>query len=403
MDRLEISEGQLMSKKGRQIGGVIGILVIFGLVAGGIVVQRQHHQREVKIAQQQAKIKRQRQAQEAKKQRESQKVAAAKAKEERLKAESQPTIVAEQALDDYLKQIGFSGTALIVRDKQVLLDKGYGSANRAKQLVNTPDTLYVIGSTEKALIATSLLQLQEQGKLNVNDPISRYLPDFPNGQQIKLTDFLHHTSGIVGRNQGNQTKTLDQLIEEIIKNGIKEQPGKWHYMDANYIVLTKVLEKVSHQDYKTYLKEKILKPSKMAHTGFMTDQYSRLPAASIGYLANGAAGQLPNFTQLPGVGDMYMTATDMYRFDRALWTGKLINEQSKAQMFQPGSTSHYGMGFYNDPALIVNRGYLSGWNVSNGFSHGGRIYIVLFSNEKNEKVSLSKMNGELYTKITATI
>lgn len=140
-----------------------------------------HHQREVKIAQQQAKIKRQRQAQEAKKRRESQKVAAAKAKEERLKAESQPTIVAEQALDDYLKQIGFSGTALIVRDKQVLLDKRYGSANRAKQLVNTPDTLYVIGSTEKALIATSLLQLQEQGKLNVNDPISRYLPDFPNG------------------------------------------------------------------------------------------------------------------------------------------------------------------------------------------------------------------------------
>ncbi|UTC13413.1 hypothetical protein [Latilactobacillus curvatus] len=92
--------------------------------SGRNCVQRQHHQREVKIAQQQAKIKRQRQAQEAKKQRESQKVAAAKAKEERLKAESQPTIVAEQALDDYLKQIGFSGTALIVRDKQVLLDKG---------------------------------------------------------------------------------------------------------------------------------------------------------------------------------------------------------------------------------------------------------------------------------------
>ncbi|WP_418936161.1 serine hydrolase [Latilactobacillus curvatus] len=86
--------------------------------------------------------------------------------------------------------------------------------------MNTPDTLYAIGSTEKALIATSLLQLQEQGKLNVNDPISRYLPDFPNGQQIKLTDFyiIHQHCR---SDQDNQTKTLDQLIEEIIKNGLR--------------------------------------------------------------------------------------------------------------------------------------------------------------------------------------
>ncbi|WP_253732934.1 serine hydrolase [Latilactobacillus curvatus] len=111
---------------------------------------------------------------------------------------------------------------------------------------------------------------------------------------------------------------------------------------------------MSHQDYKTYLKEKILKPSKMAHTGFMTDQYSRLPAASIGYLAN-ALRTTPQFHATTRVGDMYMTATDMYRFDRALWTGKLINEQSKAQMFQLGvrPTMEWAFTMIQHSLLIV--------------------------------------------------
>ncbi|MFH0349068.1 hypothetical protein ACG92U_02090 [Leuconostoc citreum] len=69
-------------------------------------------------------------------------------------------------------------------------------------------------------------------------------------------------------------------------------------------------------------------------------------------------------------------------------------------MLKPGSSSQYGMGFYNDPALIVNRGYLSGWSVSNGFSHGGRIYIVLFSNVRNHAISLSDMNSKIYTQLT---
>lgn len=317
-----------------------------------------------------------------------------------------PTVVADNALDRYFKRVNFSGTALIVKDNKIMLNKGYGTANEAAKRLNTPDTLYPIASTEKALIATGILQLNQQGKLKVTDPVAKYLPKFPNGQQIKLTDLLHHTSGIVGRDQDNQEKSSDQLLTEIIENGTKGQPGSWHYLDANYIVLVKILEKVSHQNYQDYLQNKIIKPSKMLHTGFMSAQYSQLANASVGYEIKGGvkkAEMLPNFSQLYGVGDMYMTAMDMYRFDKALWTHKLINQQQTNLMFKPGSASHYGMGLYNDPALIVNRGYLSGWSVSNGFSHGGRIYIVLFSNVKNDKMSLSKMNSDLYSQLVANI
>lgn len=393
----------MAKRKLMMIGSVVITLSVF--LAGGYVVKEQIDQK----AAQQEKIEKQTQ----RRKRQSEKAAMVKSEsiqkqKAREKEATKPmsTVVADNTLDQYFKQVNFSGTALIVKDNKIMLNKGYGTANEAAKKLNTPDTLYPIASTEKALIATGILQLNQQGKLKVTDPVAKYLPQFPNGQQIKLTDLLHHTSGIVGRNQDNQEKTSDQLLAEIIENGTKGQPGSWHYLDANYIVFVKILEKVSHQNYQDYLQNKIIKPSKMMHTGFMSAQYPQLENASIGYETKGGvkkAEMLPNFSQLYGVGDMYMTAMDMYRFDKALWTHKLINQQQTDLMFKPGSDSHYGMGMYNDPALIVNRGYLSGWSVSNGFSHGGRIYIVLFSNVKNDKTSLSKMNSDLYSKVVATI
>lgn len=381
------------------------VIVLGALGAGGYVVKDQLNQKAI----QQEKVEKQ--VQQRKRQSEQvakDKLESSAKQKMRVKnaTKPMPTVVADNALDQYFKQVNFSGTALIVKDNKIMLNKGYGTANEAAKRVNTPDTLYPIASTEKALIATGILQLNQQGKLKVTDPVAKYLPQFPNGQQIKLTDLLHHTSGIVGRDQDNQEKSSDQLLTEIIENGTKGQPGTWHYLDANYIVLVKILEKVSHQNYQDYLQNKIIKPSKMVHTGFMSAQYPQLANASVGYEIKGGvkkAEMLPNFSQLYGVGDMYMTAMDMYRFDKALWTHKLINQQQTALMFKPGSDSHYGMGMYNDPALIVNRGYLSGWSVSNGFSHGGRIYIVLFSNVKNDKTSLSKMNSDLYSRLVANI
>lgn len=72
-------------------------------------------------------------------------------------------------------------------------------ANRDEKVLNTPDTLFYIGSSQKAIIATALLQLEEKGKINTNNQISKYIPDFPNGNKILVKNFMNHTSGIVGR------------------------------------------------------------------------------------------------------------------------------------------------------------------------------------------------------------
>jgi CubicO group peptidase (beta-lactamase class C family) len=94
------------------------------------------------------------------------------------------------AIYDYLKSINFTGTALVVKDNKILLNKGFGDADLEKKIPNNPQTVHYIGSITKVFISTSIMQLQEKGKLNINDPLSKYIPDFPNGNQITLYHLL---------------------------------------------------------------------------------------------------------------------------------------------------------------------------------------------------------------------
>ncbi|MBC1977499.1 serine hydrolase domain-containing protein [Listeria marthii] len=317
-------------------------------------------------------------------------------------AEEKPkeTIVKNQEIDDYLQKIGFSGSALVVRDGEIIIQKGYLYANRDEEVLNTPDTLFYIGSSQKAIIATALLQLEEKGKISTNDPISKYIPNFPNGNKILVKNFLNHTSGIVGRPKLTSNMTPDQLIQAIEKRGIKSQPGKWDYMDANYTVVGYLVEKVSGKPLATYLQENIFDPAGMKHTGYLQKEVDGGKNVSIGYKIddNGIfqSPKLVDLSQLYGSGDISMNATDLYLFDKALMDKKLISEASLKKMFTPGSKSTYGMGFYVDPGSYNSHGVVTGWDVSNSVSHTGRTYVVLFSNVQNHIASFGKVNNDIY-------
>lgn len=165
-------------------------------------------------------------------------------------------------LDDYLKSIDFSGTALIVNEGKIVTSKGYSYANREEKVPNTPDTVYYIGSTQKAIIAASILQLEEKGLLSVTDPVSTYIPDFPNGSNITLYNLLTHTSGIRGHIEGNGYISPEDLLKDIKTQGIKNPPGKWDYRDSNYSVLAYIVSKLSGQSLQTYVTNHIFKPLK---------------------------------------------------------------------------------------------------------------------------------------------
>jgi len=309
------------------------------------------------------------------------------------------TIVKNPKLDHYLTQLHFSGTALIVRNHQVLLRKAYGLRNRNQHLANQLNTPYYIGSTEKALIATAILQLQTAGKLKINAPIKTYFPKFPNGQSIKLKNLLTHTSGLTGHQEVNAAITPAALLHDIEKQGVQAQPGRWHYLDSNYTVLAYLVEKLSGETLDHYLQQHIFKPAKMTTT--LTYQaFAKAKQRSTGYrLTNGqyTTPSLPDLSQLYGVGNIAMTVTDMYRFDQALMTNRLITKAARKQMLTAGSASGYGMGFYADPGAYNSHGIVSGWNISNSFTHTGKTYIVLMSNIQNNISSFGLVNSHLYS------
>ncbi|WP_343363485.1 serine hydrolase domain-containing protein [Listeria seeligeri] len=317
-----------------------------------------------------------------------------------VKEEPTKTVVKNQEIDNYLQEIGFSGSVLVVRDGKTILQKGYLDANRETKKPNTPDTLYYIGSSQKAIIATAILQLEEQGKISTEDPISKYSPNFPNGNNIYIKNFLNHTSGIVGHTETGGKITPKELIEDIENQGIKSQPGTWNYLDSNYTVLAYLVETLSRESLQSYLGKHIFKPSGMEHTGFNQKKVDGGKNESIGYyLQKDGTYKTPSLidlSQLYGCGDICMTSKDLYLFNKALMSKKLISEVSLQKMFTPGSTSGYGMGFYVDPGSYNSHGVLSGWNVSNSMSHTGRTYVILFSNIQNNIASFGKVNNHIY-------
>lgn len=310
-----------------------------------------------------------------------------------------PTIVKNQAIDNYLTQLHFSGTALIVRNDQIILRKGYLDRNREQHLPNETTTPYYIGSSQKAIIAAAILQLQDAGKLKTSDPINKYLPGFPNGHNIKLKNLLTHTSGLVGHHETGAAITPAELVHDVEQRGIDHQPGQWHYLDSNYTVLAYLVEKLSGQSLMTYLQRHIFKPAGMDQTGTY-ETFKSVTNHSTGYqISKGQyiQPQLGSLSQLFGVGNMYMPVSDMYKFDHALMTGRLISKRSRQEMLTAGSSSTYGMGFYVDPGSYSSHGIVSGWNVINNFSHSGKTYVVLMTNVQNNIRSFGHVAGDIYS------
>ncbi|PKR84773.1 serine hydrolase domain-containing protein [Heyndrickxia camelliae] len=312
-------------------------------------------------------------------------------------------------IDQYLKKIHFNGSATIVHNGKVVINKGYGFSNERNKTQNNPDTVFYIGSITKSFVATAFLQLQESGKLNINEPLSNYLPDFPHSREIKLYNLLTHTSGIPVRNEFGGKVSKEELMREIgvTARRLKSKPGtRWEYSDANYSVLGYVIEKASGMPLHQYIKEHIFNVAGMTHSGFGED-LNKEKYHSTGYRVKMGiifTPKLQDFSQVFGCGDIYSTAYDLYKFDHALQSGKLLSHKSYLQMFTPKTISQYGYGWYINrkgwsvpPGNYSSHGVLPGWNGMNSYSKGGKDYVVLISNIQNSVRSYAPISKKIYT------
>lgn len=260
----------------------------------------------------------------------------------------------------------FMGSVLVARAGEVLLSAGYGMANLEHDVPNTPQTKFRIGSITKQFTAAAILQLQEQGLLEVHDSISTYLPDYPNGEQITVHHLLNHTSGIPNYteldNFEQTTKikvTLDDLIARFSGEPLEFTPGeRYRYTNSGYVVLTKIIETVSGHSYADYLQHQILEPLGMVDSGYDRQEVI-LPHRASGYIFSGEAYQNADFVDMSwpsGAGGMYSTIEDLYKWEQGLYTDTVLSASSREMMFTPKvvvRAEEDGKGYYHGYGGII--------------------------------------------------
>ncbi len=287
-------------------------------------------------------------------------------------------------IDEYMnwqvKANRFSGVILVALGGKVLLAKGYGSADIELNVPNDPSSKLRLGSVTQQFTAMAILELQDEGKLNVQDSVCKYIPDCPNDwQEIKIVNLLTHTSGISNftelpdyESTSMLPATVPELLDRFRDKPLESKPGeKFRYSNSGYQVLGAVIENVSGRPYASYLAQHIFAPLEMHDTGY-DSATSILPRRASGYRQNGDKDTLLNATYLDmsipfSAGGLYSTVEDLYRWDRALYTEKLISKKSLDQMFTP----------YRD-------GYGFGWKVLKEFQKrvlmsAGRINIQIMT------------------------
>jgi CubicO group peptidase (beta-lactamase class C family) len=265
-----------------------------------------------------------------------------------------PSEKAAALLDGLIKTNDPGLAVLVAQDGKILFERGYGRADREHDVPVTPQTTFRIGSITKQFTASAILKLQEEGKLNVNDKLSKYIPDFPRGDEVTLRYLLTHTSGIHSYtdepdfvSRVTNATTTGAIIEEIKKYPFDFDPGtKWRYDNSGYLLLGYIVEKVSGQNYGDFLRENFFQPLGMTNTGVYRAHLG-LPHEALGYslspsawtwifLGEGFSLGQNRFEQALnwdmswafGCGALYSTVEDLYRWNEGVFNDRVLDEAS---------------------------------------------------------------------------
>jgi len=288
----------------------------------------------------------------------------------------------------------FMGTVLVVEGDRVLLDKGYGMADLEWNNANAPDVKFRLGSLTKQFTAALVLQLQDEGKLKIEDPVSKYLPDAPAAwAKITLAELLGHTSGIPSFTGLKEFQVWSMsphtTVEELAlfrDKPLEFEPGsKFEYSNSNFEVLGAIVEKVSGKKYGDLLRERIFGPLDMKDTGLDTDALI-LPKRAQGYMPGKGGLELARSESMTvpwAAGSIYSTTGDLLKWEHGLFGGKVMSAESLKEMTTPGK-GNYGLGVFvqeqDGLEVVTHGGGIEGFNTQLTYVPDRRIAVIVLSN-----------------------
>jgi CubicO group peptidase (beta-lactamase class C family) len=256
---------------------------------------------------------------------------------------ARPSDKIDEYIDGEMQRQHIPGLALLViRDGQIVKAKGFGYANVELKVPVTPETIFQSGSMGKQFASSAAMLLVEEGKLNLDDRISKYLDGTPESwKDITIRNLLSHTSGIKNYNQKDLNFRLDYTEDELLKKAesfpLDFPPGtEWRYSNTGYQVLGILIGKVAGKFYGDLLQEKIFKPLGMNSTRIISEA-DIIPNRAAGY--NLINGELKNQQYVsPSLntvaeGSLYFNILDLAKWDAALYTDKILSRASLDQMW----------------------------------------------------------------------
>jgi CubicO group peptidase (beta-lactamase class C family) len=232
----------------------------------------------------------------------------------------------------------FSGAVLVAKNGKAIFEQAYGLANRERKTPNRLDTQFRLGSMNKMFTATAIVQLAQDGKLSFNDPLGKYLPNYPNrdvATRVTIHNLLTHTGGtgdFFGPEYQAHREELHHLKDYVVlfgRRGLEFEPGsRWEYSNYGFLLLGLVVEAVSGESYYDYVREHIYKIAGMPSSDSLPES-TPVPKRAVGYTSMGGTALHPNTDTLPprptSAGGGYSTVGDLLAFANALVGHKLLD------------------------------------------------------------------------------
>lgn len=298
----------------------------------------------------------------------------------------------------------FSGSILIARDGSPVISKGYGMANYELNVPNSPKTVFLIASLTKQFTALAVMQLQERGKLNVNDAICKYLEDCPAAwQTVTIRQLLTHTSGIPNFSSlpdwdekiSVQPFTRTGFVKVFRDLPLQFAPGNsFKYSNSGYYLLGLIIEKVSGRLFRDFLKENIFDPLGMKKTA-LYDPRPLTPNLATGYywyLNSFVNALYQHPVGFYANGGLLSTTEDLLRWDQSLYTEKLVSRESLEEIFTPYK-NNYAYGW------IIGKKFERQTTSHSGSNIGFSSFILRFPIEKVTIIILSNSDETSATKV----
>ena len=307
-----------------------------------------------------------------------------------------------QLARQYAECCEFTGTVLVSEHDKVIFKSGYGFADREWNIPNTPDVKFRLGSITKQFTSMLIMQQVAKGTIKLDGHISDYLPYYrkDTGSRVTIAQLLSHTSGIPSytddpkffANVSRNYYAVDDFVAKFCSGDLQFEPGsKFHYDNSGYFLLGAILEHVTGKKYETLLQENILTPVGMHDTGY--DHSSAiLPKRASGYqetLDGIQNAPYLDMSQPYAAGSLYSTVEDLYKWDQALYTDKLLPADLKQKLFTP-NLENYGFGWVirtaskDEPGagktIIGHGGGINGFNTNEVRIIEDHDLILIFNN-----------------------